>query len=36
MKKKKGFLDWIEDFRLLPLWVVISMAAGIGIGKTTS
>lgn len=32
-KKKKGFLDYIEDFRLLPVWVVISMALGIGIGK---
>jgi ACR3 family arsenite transporter len=33
MKEKKRFVEKIQDFRLLPLFVIFSMAAGILIGK---
>ncbi|MCK5512260.1 MAG: arsenic resistance protein [Thermodesulfovibrionia bacterium] len=33
MKQRKRFIEKIQDFRLLPLFVVISMAIGILIGK---
>ncbi len=36
MKQRKRFIEKIQDFRLLPLFVVISMAIGILIGKLYS